>query len=150
MRKTILMTLMAMLTFSITLNASTVNPKPQVEQKTTFDWTHVIEAIIQVESGGETKAKSKDGASCGILQITRVCVDDANKILGKKKYTYQDRFNVKKSKEIFCIIQNRYNPKHDFEIACRLWNGGCGWRKNIHATDAYYRKVLKKYKELGY
>lgn len=142
---------MLMLTFSITSNASTVNTKkPQAEQKTTFDWSQIIEAIIQVESRGDTHAKSADGASCGILQITKICVREANKIVGKNKYTYQDRFNVEKSKEIFCIIQNKYNPKHDFEIACRLWNGGPFWYKKKSKTDGYYRRVLKKYKELGY
>ena len=46
-----------------------------------FDWNPVMDAIIQVESGGDTKAVS--GNSVGAMQITPILVEDCNLILQK-------------------------------------------------------------------
>lgn len=46
-----------------------------------FDWNPVMEAIIQVESGGNRYAKS--GSSVGVMQITPICVAECNNILKK-------------------------------------------------------------------
>lgn len=117
-------------------------------QSESYDWSKVIDAIIQVESEGKTNAVSSDGSSCGILQITRVLVKDVNRILKMKgireTYSYEDRFNTEKSIEMFKIIQDFYNPRHDVEKAIRLWNGGCGY--TIKGTERYYKKVMRKMK----
>ena len=47
--------------------------------KNTFDWQPVIDAIIQVESNGNPKAKS--GNSVGAMQITPILVAQCNIIL---------------------------------------------------------------------
>ena len=47
------------------------------------DWNSVIKAIIEVESSGDSKAKS--GNSVGAMQITPVLVAECNGILRKKK-----------------------------------------------------------------
>ena len=94
----------------------------------TFDWNPVMDAIIQVESGGNPRAVS--GNSVGIMQITPVAVKDCNLILqqrkSNKRYTLADRYNVEKSKEMFLLIQSRYNPTCDVEKAIRIWNGEIG------------------------
>lgn len=112
-------------------------------QKSNFNWNPVMEAIIQVESGRDAKAVS--GNSVGAMQITPILVKDCNKILkkrkSKKRYTLADRYSVSKSKEMFLLIQQHYNPKNSVEKAIRSWNGGV--RYNVRATDRYYRKVLK-------
>ena len=46
-----------------------------------FNWNPVMEAIIQVESGGNAKAIS--GNSVGAMQITPILVKDCNAILKK-------------------------------------------------------------------
>ena len=75
-----------------------------------FDWTPVINAIIQVESGGNPNAVDKSGKSCGIMQITPICVQECNRILkmrkSQKRYTHKDRFSVEKSKEMFLLLQS--------------------------------------------
>lgn len=98
-----------------------------------------MNAVIQVESGGNPTAKS--GCYVGILQLSPIAVRECNNILGKKKYTYKDRYNPEKSKEMWWIIQGHHNPNGDIEHAIRLWKGGPKYTKR--STERYYRKVLK-------
>ncbi len=109
-----------------------------------FDWSPVINAIIQVESKGNPKAVDRGGKSCGIMQITPIHVKECNRILGlrksNKRYTLDDRFSVKKSKEMFLLYQSFYNPRNDVEQAIRSWNGGMGYTKR--ATQKYFEKVM--------
>ncbi|MDE5987193.1 MAG: lytic transglycosylase domain-containing protein [Prevotella sp.] len=107
-----------------------------------FDWEPVMAAIIQVESEGDPKAVN--GMSCGAMQINPILVKDCNNILkarnSKKRYTLQDRFSVKKSKEMFLLIQEHYNKDNNVEKAIRAWNGGVNY--HVKSTNRYYRKVL--------
>ena len=102
-----------------------------------------MEAIIQVESGGDANAVS--GNSVGVMQITPILVKECNNILkqqGKKqRYTMADRKSVAKSKEMFLLIQSQYNKANNVEKAIRSWNGGP--RYSVKATDRYYKKVLQ-------
>ena len=111
-----------------------------------FDWNPVINAIIQVESGGNPRAVS--GPSCGAMQITPICVKECNNILekrkSKKRFTMNDRFDVQKSKEMFLLIQSFFNRANDVEHAIRSWNGGQHYSKR--ATQRYYEKVMKHLK----
>ena len=111
-----------------------------------FDWTPVINAIIQVESGGNPKAVSEP--SCGAMQITPICVKQCNIILekrkSKKRYTLSDRFDVQKSKEMFLLLQSFYNRSNDVEHAIRSWNGGQNYSRR--ATQRYYEKVMRHLK----
>lgn len=107
-----------------------------------YDWTKVIEAIIQVESEGDANAQS--GNCCGAMQIAPILVEDCNDILAKRKqkkrFKLSDRFSVSKSKEMFLIIQSHYNPTNNVEKAIRMWNGGV--RYTTRGTQKYYRKVM--------
>lgn len=111
-----------------------------------FNWNPVMDAIIQVESGGNPNAKS--GNSVGAMQITPVLVKECNNILSKrnskKRYTLADRYSVEKSKEMFLLIQKYFNPENNVEKAIRSWNGGVKY--SVKATNKYYRKVLAKMK----
>lgn len=107
------------------------------------DWTSVMEAIIEVESGGNPKAVS--GNSAGAMQITPILVKECNNILkrrnSKKRYRLSDRFSVAKSKEMFLLIQSYFNPTNNVEKAIRSWNGGINY--SIKRTQRYLEKVLK-------
>ena len=126
---------------SMGLMALSVNAK-----KSGFDWGPVMDAIIQVESEGNPNAVS--GKSVGVMQITPILVEDCNNILkqkkSKKRFTLSDRYSVKKSKEMFLLIQSYYNPTNSIEKAIRSWNGGV--RYSVRATNRYYRKVMDKLK----
>lgn len=114
-------------------------------QETSTKWDKLMNAIISVESNGNTNAKK--GNSAGILQLTPIAVKQCNKILkeqkSKKRYTLADRFNTDKSKEMFILIQEYYNPQHNIERAIRLWNGGPNY--SIKKTQKYYQKVMRYY-----
>ena len=136
--KTFILTVLLMLPISI--NAQTEK----------FDWNPVMDAIIQVESKGNAKAHNPIGDCAGILQITPGLVSECNKILKEKKstkrYTKADRYNVTKSKEMFVLMQKKYNPEHNVEKAIRCWNSGfCKDWKN--RSTGYYKKVMKHYKK---
>ena len=68
------------------------------QEKKTYDWTRVINAIIQVESKGNAKAVSKD--CVGVMQIRPILVRDVNEYLkmkgSSKRYTLNDRFSPEK------------------------------------------------------
>ena len=111
-----------------------------------FDWTPVIEAIILVESEGNPNAVS--GNSVGAMQITPIVVRECNNILKTRgsqlRYTLADRYNVAKSKEMFLLIQSKYNTTNNVERAIRSWNGGPKY--SVRATNRYYQKVLRRIK----
>jgi hypothetical protein len=114
---------------------------------TKFNWEPLMDAIIQVESEGNSRAIS--GKSCGAMQITPILVEDCNSILKKrgikKRYTLNDRFSEKKSKEMFVLIMSHYNPSNNVERAIRLWNGGANYTKR--GTQGYYNKVMRLYND---
>ena len=114
--------------------------------ESSFDWTPVINAIIQVESGGNPRAVS--GPSVGAMQITPICVRECNNILqkrkSKKRYTMNDRFSIEKSKEMFILIQSYFNRANDVEHAIRSWNGGQHYSRK--ATQRYFEKVMRHMK----
>lgn len=107
-----------------------------------FDWNPVMDAIIEVESNGNRYAKS--GNSVGAMQITPILVAECNNILrlrkSKKRYKLSDRFSIKKSKEMFQLIQSYFNPTNNVEKAIRMWNGGVNY--SIRRTQRYLERVL--------
>lgn len=111
-----------------------------------FDWGPLMDAITQVESEGDSRAVR--GKSCGAMQITPILVEDCNAILRKrgekKRFSLNDRFNIKKSREMFVLIMSHYNPSNSIERAIRLWNGGVNY--TLKGTQRYYNKVMKHYK----
>ena len=130
----------------IPANASANGTKGR--KSSNYDWTTVMNAIIEVESEGNAQAVDKGGKSCGIMQITSGLVKDCNRILklrkSAKRYTLDDRFNVRKSKEMFLLYQSFYNPGNNVEQAIRSWNGGMRYTKR--GTQRYFEKVMSKMK----
>ena len=71
-------------------------------------------------------------------------VDDVNRILKRRgallRYTYNDRWDERKSKEMFDIFCTYYGLKTAEEMA-RCWNGGPRGINNP-STLSYWDKVL--------
>jgi len=103
----------------------------------------IINALIQIESGGNDDAYCVEEDAVGALQIRRTMVRDVNRILKRQgsetRYEYKDRWCRQKSIEMFNIYRDYYNLITPEEIA-RCWNGG---PKGIYkpATIAYWNKV---------
>lgn len=137
--KVTLFTFIISVSFSIEANAR--------KNETSFNWGPLMDAITQVESEGNSKAIGGKSA-CGAMQIRPILVEECNAILKHrgltKRYTLNDRFNVKKSREMFVLIMSKYNPDNDVERAIRLWNGGV--RYTVKGTQGYYNKVMRLYK----
>ena len=110
-----------------------------------YDWDPLMDAITHVESRGDSRAVS--GKSCGAMQITPILVQQCNIILkergDKRRYTLNDRFSVKKSREMFVLIESYYDPTNNVEKAIRRWNGGP--RYKVRSTQGYYKRVMRAY-----
>lgn len=132
--------------FSVFITVGSVNVNARENGSADFDWNPVMDAITMVESGGNSHAVN--GPNCGAMQITPALVKDVNAILKQRgdnrRYTLNDRFNIKKSREMFVIIMSKYNPTNNVEKAIRIWNGGCGY--TTRGTQRYYQKVMKHMK----
>jgi len=93
----------------------------------------LVNAIIQVESKGDTLAFNKIEKAIGAFQIRPIRLLDYNQRTGKK-YKSEDCFDLKISKEIFLYYAiNQGFP--DYESIARNWNG------SGKTTLDYWKKV---------
>jgi len=104
----------------------------------------LLQAIIYVESRGDSTAVNHRENAVGILQIRPIMVKEANRLGGK--YVLEHRKNVAKSIELFYLVQQFHNPKYDPKIACFLWNGG--QKHSKEGSMEYYNKVMRRLKQI--
>ena len=113
----------------------------------------LVEAIIQVESRGDSTAKGDRGWAVGVLQIWPIMVREVNRIQEKNgsdvRYVYTDRLSVAKSIEMFHIWREYYHSDSDWETIARCWNGGPSGSSH-HRTKCYWLKVKKELDLLAY
>ena len=105
--------------------------------------THLLSALMFVESGNNDSAHAIGEDAVGVLQIRKTMVDDVNRILKRQgkdhRFTYDDRWLRNKSIQMFDIYCKHYGLTTAEEIA-RCWNGGPrGMDKE--ATVYYWNKV---------
>ena len=103
-------------------------------------WERLVHAICMVESGCDDNAKNKTSSACGRFQMLRVYVDEVNRIKGKKVYSYNDRFDPLKAREMFEIYQQHYNPNKNIDRAIILHRG--------KVSKNYIRKVKSEMNNL--
>ena len=88
-----------------------------------------------------TPQSIKEGAE-GRLQIRKGMVDYLNSINVYRKYTYADRNDPAKSREMFMEFQLRHNPDFDIDYGCHIWNAGQNnVRNRWHKTDKYRKEA---------
>ena len=108
-----------------------------------FEYINVLNAIVEVESNGNSNAYAPGEDAVGILQIRKCMVDDVNRILKRNnssvRYNYTDRWNTNKSYEMFNIYCNHYNFTTAEHMA-RGWNGGPRGINKSSTLD-YWEKV---------
>ena len=127
----------------------TISPEI-VSSKTQTDWEIFVEAVIQVESGGNDSAYNKKEKAAGCLQIRPIMVREVNRVLRKNdimfSYTMEDRWNREMSIEMFDIMAEQVECCLDltqmefFEIVARKWNGGPRGHKK-KSTQAYWERI---------
>ena len=90
----------------------------------------------------------------GVYQITLPYMREANRLSGRN-YTHDDAFDIRKSIEMFAIVQGRYNQSKDIHEAIKHHNPGAsaGYEKeilrNMQVIRRYEnaRKLLIEYGE---
>tara|TARA_R110002051_G_scaffold60644_2_gene111269 strand:- start:14021 stop:14563 length:543 start_codon:yes stop_codon:yes gene_type:complete len=115
----------------------------------TNNTTHLLSAIMHVESSNNDSAYHRGEDAVGCLQIRKCMVKDVNRILRRQKsdirFTYDDRWLRIKSIKMFDIYCKHYGLITAEEIA-RCWNGGPRGMQN-EVTAGYWKKVEKQIKE---
>ena len=108
--------------------------------------THLLSAIMFVESSYNDSAYHKGEDAVGCLQIRKWMVDDVKRILRRQKsdlrFTYDDRWLRNRSIKMFSIYCEHYGLTTAEEIA-RCWNGGPRGMHN-EMTATYWKKVKNK------
>ena len=108
----------------------------------------LLHALKLAESGYKSDAIGDNGKAVGILQLHKVYVDDANRIIGYKKYSYSDRYDACKSEEITRIVLTHYGKHYERktgkrctdEILARIHNRGYSqWYDKL--GERYWNKV---------
>jgi hypothetical protein len=104
----------------------------------------IVLGMIQVESNGNDEAYNESEDAVGCLQIRPIMVREVNRILKMKgeeyRFKMKDRWDRKKSLEMFWIWRDYHHPDSDYEIIARNWNGGPnGYKKK--STERYWEKV---------
>jgi len=100
------------------------NKQPDIE--------NLVYALIQVESTGRENITGDHhlgkNYSAGVLQIRPIMLNEVNRILKlqkkSKRFKLSDRFDRKKSIEMFHIWRKYHHKDSSFEKIVRNWNGG--------------------------
>lgn len=102
----------------------------------------LLDAIEQVESGGDPNAVSDSGRAIGAYQIWPIYLRDCNRILelqGKdKRYTLDDRWDKAKSRQITSIVIQHYG-NGSIETMARAHH--CPPERYKKSTLPYWLKV---------
>ena len=104
-------------------------------------WDTLVHRIMKVESEFNHSAIGDNGKAVGLFQIHPIMVREVNRITGEKLYSYTDRLDSIKSREMFEIYQAYYNPDKDLQLAAYLWNGGPRYYNNLSKVERYWNKV---------
>lgn len=103
-----------------------------------LDKDKCFEAFVEVESGGNDSAIGDGGKAVGCIQMWPIMVDEVNRI-GKTNYTYNDRYDRNKCKEMFLIIIDKKHV-NTIEEMVKIWNPKY---KGSKYNDAYERLLTK-------
>jgi hypothetical protein len=104
-----------------------------LESKPVDLYERLINAIILVESKGDTSAINCDEMAIGAFQIRPIRLLDYNQRTGKN-YKENDLYNIEISKEIFLYYAKKIGYPN-YEAIARSWNG------SGTLTASYWQKV---------
>mgnify|MGYP001184776431 FL=1 len=144
MRKVIAVSILSLFPLLVSdVRVPTISDKKEAMDRVA--WERLVHAICMVESGCDDNAKNKTSSACGRFQMLRVYVDEVNRIKGKKVYSYNDRFDPLKAREMFEIYQQHYNPNKDIDRAIILHRGKVSEKyiKNVKENMRYGKEDIR-------
>lgn len=110
----------------------------------------LLQAIMAVESGGNTQAVGDAGRSLGPFQISQGVVDDVNRITGTA-FVHRDMFDVQVSGYVCLTYLQHYataeriGREPTMEDMARIWNfGPSGWANP--KSLPYWAKIQQQVK----
>lgn len=118
------------------------------------EWTILTMAIMKTESEFDP---SRIGATqdVGIMQFTPIAVEEVNRILrleGKEdEYSHLDAFDIRKTIEMFNIIQNYHNKEQNISKAIHQHNPGgasIGYGKKVYDNIRFIKRLEEARQEL--
>ena len=106
--------------------------------------TAMFNAFCLQESKGNVLAVSPCGQYVGCLQISKIMVREANRLIGDSIYSYDDRLDPDCSFGMFMAVMNGRNKNLDIDRAINLWNGRAPqtYRDNI---KTYFYTYLENF-----
>lgn len=109
--------------------------------------TAMFNAFVQQETKGDVLAVSPCGMYVGCLQMSKIMVREANRLIGDSIYSYGDRLDPDCSFGMFMAVMNGRNLNLDIDRAIDLWNIRCpnDYRNNV---KAYYNENLSHIKSM--
>lgn len=118
------------------------------------EWTILTMAIMKTESEFDP---SRIGATqdVGIMQFTPIAVEEVNRILrleGKEEeYSHLDAFDIRKTIEMFNIIQGYHNKEQNISKAIHQHNPGgasIGYGKKVYDNIRFIKRLEEARQEL--
>lgn len=106
--------------------------------------TAMFNAFVMQESKGDMLAVSPCGMYVGCLQMSKIMVREANRLIGDSIYSYDDRLDPDCSFGMFMAVMNGRNLNLDIDRAIDLWNVRCpdDYRNNV---KKYFQHNLQNY-----
>lgn len=126
-----------------------------VEGEELDEWTILTMAIMKTESEFDP-TQIGSSQDLGILQCTRIYVEEVNRILrmqegNQKEYSHLDAFDIRKSIEMFNIVQGYHNKEHSISKAIHQHNPGgasIGYGKKVYDNIRFIKRMEEARKEL--
>jgi len=117
----------------------------KLEKNFDRDWFLMKLALIKVESNFDSLAINQISKAGGLYQImpSSGFLQEANRLINRNEYTDICRFSPDKSTEVFEILNQRYNPKKDLGLMCRLHNPSAGewYKERIMKEYEFFKKI---------
>lgn len=134
MRKIVAVSILSLFPLFVSdVRVSIVSDEEKKEIMDRVVWERLVHAICMVGSSCDDNARNKTSSASGRFQMLKIYVDEVNRIEGKRIYSYNDRFNPIKAREMFDIYQQHYNPNKDIDKAIVLHRG--------KVSEKYIKKV---------
>lgn len=119
------------------------------------EWDMLQMAIMKTESEFDP-TQIGSSQDLGVFQCTPIYVEEVNRILrmqegNQKEYSHLDAFDVRKSIEMFNIVQSYHNKEHSISKAITGHNPGgasIGYGKKVYDNIRFIKRLEEARQEL--